>query len=141
MSEDSGSGRVPVPSEVSRAQLEKIIHRAAELQFGRGEEYDTLDVAGSSADLGKPVGIDYAQGKMSVATIYSRDARAASDGSAVAVGDRVVEVLREAGALEYAQRKATTYAERAKHALQALADSEARTRLTRLADFAVSRDH
>jgi hypothetical protein len=45
MSEDSGSGRFPVPSEVSRAQLEKIIHRAAELQFGRGETYDTLDVA------------------------------------------------------------------------------------------------
>ncbi|MBT8477744.1 MAG: hypothetical protein KJO06_02430 [Gemmatimonadetes bacterium] len=45
MTEDSGSGRLPVPSEVSRPQLEKIIHRAAELQFGRGETYDTLDVA------------------------------------------------------------------------------------------------
>jgi len=41
---DSGSSRLPVPSEVSRAQLEKIIHRAAELQFGRGEAYDTLDI-------------------------------------------------------------------------------------------------
>lgn len=44
MSEDSGSGRLPVPSQVSQAQLEKIIHRAAELQFGRGEAYDGLDV-------------------------------------------------------------------------------------------------
>ena len=32
-------------TEVSQEQLEKIIHRAAELQFGRGETYDTLDVA------------------------------------------------------------------------------------------------
>lgn len=45
MSEDKGGHRVPVPSQVSQAQLEKIIHRAAELQFGRGETYDTLDVA------------------------------------------------------------------------------------------------
>ena len=44
MIEDSGSGRLPVPSQVSQEQLEKIIHRAAELQFARGEAYDGLDV-------------------------------------------------------------------------------------------------
>ena len=44
MIDDSGSSRLPVPSQVSQEQLEKIIHRAAELQFGRGEAYDTLDV-------------------------------------------------------------------------------------------------
>ena len=43
MSEDSGS-RLPVPGEVSREQLEKVIHRAAELQFGRAEAGETLDV-------------------------------------------------------------------------------------------------
>jgi hypothetical protein len=30
--------------QVSRAQLEKVIHRAAELQFDRGEGYDSLEV-------------------------------------------------------------------------------------------------
>lgn len=44
MSEDGGGSHVPVPAEVSREQLEKIIHRAAELQFGRGEAYEVLDV-------------------------------------------------------------------------------------------------
>ena len=44
MAEESGSGRLPVPGQVSQQQLEKIIHRAAELQFGRGEAYDGLDV-------------------------------------------------------------------------------------------------
>jgi hypothetical protein len=34
-----------VPTEVSREQLEKVIHRAAELQFGQGEEHDSLDGA------------------------------------------------------------------------------------------------
>ena len=43
MSEDSGSGRLPVPGEVSQAQLEKIIHRAAELQFAQGEKHDSLE--------------------------------------------------------------------------------------------------
>jgi hypothetical protein len=42
--EDSGNSRLPVPSQVSQEQLERIIHRAAELQFARGEAYDTLDV-------------------------------------------------------------------------------------------------
>jgi len=41
---DSDGGRLPVPGEISREQLEKIIHRAAELQFGRGETHDALDV-------------------------------------------------------------------------------------------------
>ena len=44
MTEESGRSRFPVPTEVSQEQLEKVIHRAAELQFGRGETYDTLDV-------------------------------------------------------------------------------------------------
>jgi hypothetical protein len=43
VSADSDS-RLPVPLEISREQLEKVIHRAAELQSGRGESYDTLDV-------------------------------------------------------------------------------------------------
>ncbi len=43
MTEDSASGRLPVPSEVSQEQLEKIIHRATELQFSQGEKHDSLD--------------------------------------------------------------------------------------------------
>ncbi len=46
MREESGGSDlpVPVPVQVSRAQLEKVIHRAAELQFDRGEGYDSLEV-------------------------------------------------------------------------------------------------
>ena len=44
MTEESGRSRFPVPTEISQEQLERIIHRAAELQFGRGEAYDILDV-------------------------------------------------------------------------------------------------
>jgi hypothetical protein len=44
VTDESGRSRFPVPTEVSQEQLEKVIHRAAELQFGRGETYDILDV-------------------------------------------------------------------------------------------------
>lgn len=57
MSEDNGSGRLPVPTEISREQLEKIIHRAAELQFARGEAYDTLDV-GEVQRIAEEVGLE-----------------------------------------------------------------------------------
>jgi len=32
-----------VPSEISREQLEKVIHRAAELQFAQGEKQHNLE--------------------------------------------------------------------------------------------------
>jgi len=45
VTEEQAGERLPVPGEVTRDQLERVIHRAAELQFGRGETYDTLDTA------------------------------------------------------------------------------------------------
>lgn len=44
MTEDSGGGRMPVPTQITQAQLERVIHRAAELQFTRGEIYDGLEI-------------------------------------------------------------------------------------------------
>jgi len=43
VTEDSGSSRLPVPTEVSQDQLEKVIHRAAELQFAQGEKQHNLE--------------------------------------------------------------------------------------------------
>lgn len=48
---------VPARMEVSREQLEKVIHRAAELQFGRGEEHDTLQ-ADEVLRIAEEVGLD-----------------------------------------------------------------------------------
>jgi hypothetical protein len=46
MSGERPADLVPTRMEVSRDQLEKVIHRAAELQFGRGdEEHDSLEAA------------------------------------------------------------------------------------------------
>lgn len=45
MSAEGGSGGSNLPMQVSRDQLEKVIHRAAELQFGSGETPDVLEAA------------------------------------------------------------------------------------------------
>ena len=45
MSTDGGSAGSNLPMQVSRDQLEKVIHRAAELQFGRGDTPDVLEAA------------------------------------------------------------------------------------------------
>jgi hypothetical protein len=39
------SDRLPVPAEVTQEQLERIIHRAAELQFGEREKGDRLEAS------------------------------------------------------------------------------------------------
>jgi octaprenyl-diphosphate synthase len=54
--------------------------------------------------------------------------------------ERVVHLLRDTGALDYAGQRARAYAEQAIAALSALPASEARSELRRLADYAVARD-
>jgi octaprenyl-diphosphate synthase len=134
------------------AEMGAMLAQASEEERGALREYgqnlgmafqlrdDTLDVTGSSPDLGKPVGSDFAQGKLSLATIFARGKLGGEQDALGSHADRVVEILREVGALEYARLKATEYAEKAKGALLTLDDSDARARLTRLADFAVSRN-
>jgi geranylgeranyl pyrophosphate synthase len=102
---------------------------------------DALDWVGEAADLGKPIANDLEQGKMSLAPIYAlsksdhaRDVLFAADRA-----DALV-LLRQVGALDYAMRKCQEYAERAQTSLSVLADSEAKSELTRLAEYASQRD-
>lgn len=102
---------------------------------------DTLDLVGEQETLGKPVYLDLEGGTASVAVLHAlehhRDAA-----EILRTGDqaRVVRMLREHGALDYAAQKARTFAEQAISALSALPESEARSELRRLADYAVVRD-
>jgi octaprenyl-diphosphate synthase len=102
---------------------------------------DALDVAGKSEHLGKPVGVDLEQGKMSLATLFAlkrseraREVLFSMDAS------QALELLRDIGALDYAMQKAREYSDSGKRALSTLPASEARAALYDLADFAVARD-
>ena len=102
---------------------------------------DTLDLVGQQEILGKPVFLDLDQGNASLAILHAlQHAKGAAE--ILRTGDkaRVVRMLHDHGALDYAAQKARTFAERAISALSVLPASEARSELRRLADYAVIRD-
>jgi len=101
--------------------------------------------------LGKPIGGDVREGKMTLPLIhlYSRgDARAQGlirrviDARDVTVDEwrEIRALLAQSRSLDYAQRAAVEFVERAKKALYAFAPSDARDALLYLPDYVISRD-
>jgi len=112
---------------------------------------DLLDFTGEEDVLGKPVGGDLREGKVTLPIIHllrRGDARAdALIREAVAARSVTRDAWRDIRALlvewrsiEYAQRVAAEYVERAKKALYAFPSSEAREALMYLPDYVLSRD-
>jgi geranylgeranyl pyrophosphate synthase len=102
---------------------------------------DALDWVGKETDLGKPVASDMEQGKVSLATIYAlQQSERAKDVLFSQDQACALDLLKEVGALDYAVLKCREYSEKAQAALSALPDSEAKTELINLAEYAVLRD-
>jgi octaprenyl-diphosphate synthase len=112
---------------------------------------DLLDFTGEEVVLGKPVGGDLREGKVTLPIIHllsRRDARAeALIRKVVEARDVTMEEWREIRALlvqarsiDYAQRIAGDYVERAKKALYAFPASDARDALMYLPDYVIARD-
>ena len=109
---------------------------------------DLLDFTG---ELGKPVGGDLREGKMTLPVIHLREK---GDARANALLRKVVEardlaledwreirtLLTQSRSIDYARWKATEYVECAKKALYAFPPSEARDALMYLPDYVISRD-
>jgi octaprenyl-diphosphate synthase len=112
---------------------------------------DLLDFTGEEVALGKPVGGDLREGKLTLPVIHMRD-RGGS--RAAALLRKVVEarevsldewheiraLLTQTRSIEYASRVAADYVERAKKTLYSFPSSEARDALMFLPDYVVSRD-
>jgi len=112
---------------------------------------DLLDFTGDEIVLGKPVGGDLREGKVTLPIIHllSRgDERAEAiirkvvDARSVTVEEwrEIRGMLAQSRSLDYAQRVAFDYVERAKKALYAFPASDARDALMYLPDYVVSRD-
>jgi octaprenyl-diphosphate synthase len=112
---------------------------------------DLLDFTGEPGALGKPVGGDLREGKMTLAVIHLRERGDARAEALVrkAVGSRdvslddwleILSLLEKYRSIDYAQRVALDYVERAKKTLYAFPPSEARDALMFLPDYVVSRD-
>jgi octaprenyl-diphosphate synthase len=112
---------------------------------------DLLDFTGDEVVLGKPVGGDLREGKMTLPVIHLL-ASGSVRGDAIVrqvVQDRAVSIddwrelrtlLVQARSIEYAQRRASEFVERAKKALCVFPASDAREALLYLPDYVVSRD-
>ena len=112
---------------------------------------DLLDFTGDEVVLGKPVGGDLREGKMTLPVIHllSRGDDGADALIRRVVADRTLTIeewreirglLAQARSTDYAQPSPSEYIERAKKALCAFPPSDARDALMYLPDYVVSRD-
>ncbi len=111
---------------------------------------DVLDYASDAATLGKNLGDDLAEGKMTLPLIH---AMAHSDATVRGELRRIVEegdldglatvqaAIARCGSLDYSRARATTYADAADAALAALPGNAYVDALRGLARYSVSRDH
>lgn len=112
---------------------------------------DLLDFTGEEATLGKPVGGDLREGKMTLPVIHMRERggpradallRKVVDAREVTLEDwrKIRALLVQTRAIEHARRIASDYVERAKKALYTFPTSDARDALLFLPDYVMSRD-
>ncbi len=110
---------------------------------------DYLDYAGSSETIGKKVGDDLDEGKLTLPLIYARDhgtneqrklIESAVQAPDQANVEQVCQIIASTGALEYTLTLARDYSSRAIKNLEFLPQSEFRESLIKLAQFACLRN-
>lgn len=111
---------------------------------------DILDYNADSADLGKDVGDDLAEGKPTLPLIYalqhgnarqkSMITRAVENGEREKISE-ILEIVQSTGALDYALAQATAQVKLAVSALAPLNDNKYKDALAQLAEFSVIRSH
>lgn len=106
---------------------------------------DNLDYSADTASLGKQVGIDLADGRITLPVILALQQVAGADhqrlSDAIAAGDFAVvkDIITSLGTLDEAKDQALSLAASAKAQLQVLPDTPYRKALATLADMAVKR--
>jgi octaprenyl-diphosphate synthase len=111
---------------------------------------DILDYDGSAQTMGKNVGDDLMEGKVTLPLIHTLRVGDASDQAIVrrAISDKsadrieqIVAAVRRCGALDYTRERARHYHDLALQNLAMLPPSDARTALERMTALAINRDH
>lgn len=111
---------------------------------------DYLDVASSEEDLGKPVGSDIVEGKMTLLVVHALSQADEKDKERLITilkeeGDQnvseAVDILEKYGSIQYAWQVAQEDVNQAKSLLDILDDSPAKDALILLADFVLERSN
>ncbi|HVV26698.1 MAG TPA: polyprenyl synthetase family protein [Rhizomicrobium sp.] len=111
---------------------------------------DALDYSGRQALMGKTVGDDFREAKMTLPIILAHARAKPSDRPfwqrVIETGnqtesdlDRAITLIEQTGAMQETMRRARAYADAAKAALDVLPDSDIRRALADIADFCVER--
>lgn len=111
---------------------------------------DLLDLTGEQGRLGKVLGNDIREGRLTLPVIHAMSVASEKDGAWLGevlrsgrVDDGVLERIREVveryQGIEYSRRKAMEYGRACKERLKALEESESQTALAMLADYVVAR--
>jgi len=110
---------------------------------------DILDYEGSTTVIGKPVGGDIKEKKITLPLIYSLDQ--VSNGQASAIRKiikngrkkenvkQVIEFVREHKGIDYAIETARDYSEKAREAIKVLPNSQSKLAMEALVDFVIER--
>jgi octaprenyl-diphosphate synthase len=112
---------------------------------------DLLDFTGDAAALGKPVGGDLREGKVTLPIIRLLASADSATRALIAgvVDERsvtlerwaeITRLLNQSGAIDYATARAREYAHAARHKLSAFPDGPERAALSALAEFVLLRD-
>ena len=111
---------------------------------------DVLDYTASSAEMGKHIGDDLAEGKPTLPLIYALQHADASERALIAravreadpeLSNDIIDIVKKCGAIDYTLASASEAAEQARNAIAVIPPSEYRRALESLCDLAVSRRH
>ncbi|HLT90837.1 MAG TPA: octaprenyl diphosphate synthase [Woeseiaceae bacterium] len=145
---EAGAQIAAVLAERNAADEEAMIRYGQNLGTAFQLVDDALDYGASADELGKNLGDDLAEGKMTLPLIYAmarasegerRMIRAAVEAGGLERLDDIRAVIESTGALRYTEQRAREAADQAIEALSGVPDSEHRRALVAIARFAVDR--
>ncbi|WP_414469292.1 short chain isoprenyl diphosphate synthase IdsA [Methanobacterium sp. ACI-7] len=111
---------------------------------------DYLDVVSDEEDLGKPVGSDIVEGKMTLMVVHALANASSEDKERLisilnandeSLVDNAIGIFNKYGSIEYTRNIALDNVKTAKELLEVLDDSEAKESLKLVADFVLERTH
>ncbi|NLW45017.1 MAG: heptaprenyl diphosphate synthase [Syntrophomonadaceae bacterium] len=111
---------------------------------------DILDFTADESVLGKPTGSDIRQGIITLPALYALRyspeasglrAILSSPDNVARQANRAISIINRSGGIEYSQKVAEKYINKAQLMLEQIPSSQARTALSRIADFVCTRDY